>query len=256
VSWFECLVSEIAVGESVSALSPTAESSAGAGARLGVKRGREVGMGAIRVLVVDDHPRVRRGLRSLLSTCRDIEVVGEAEDGAGALQAAVDLSPDVILLDIRLPGPDGVELAYQLRQRAPQAKVIILTAYDHDEYVSGALRAGVYAYLLKSTSDETLVEAVRSVHQGKRLLSPALMDRVLREFETLAKAEARHESGLSDQELRVLQLVARGLTTGEIGEEMYWSTRTVKRKIAEIKDQLGARSRAQAVAEAIRRGLI
>lgn len=213
-------------------------------------------MGAIRVLVVDDHPMVRRGLRSLLSSYRDIEVVGEAEDGAAALRAAVALSPDVILLDIRLPGPDGVEVAYQLCHQAPGAKIIVLTAYDHDEYVVGALRAGAYAYLLKSASDETVVETIRLVHQGKHLLSPSLMDKMLREFQTLAKAHARHKSGLSEQELRVLELIAQGATTGEIGEETYWSERTVKRKVEEALAKLGAKNRAQAVAEAIKRGLI
>ncbi|MFW6116489.1 MAG: response regulator [bacterium] len=213
-------------------------------------------MDAIRVLVVDDHPSVVRGLRSLLSTCQDIEVVGEAGDGAAGLQAVVSLSPDVVLLDIRLPGSDGVELARQLRQQAPQARIVILSAFDHDEYVSGALRAGVSAYLLKGSSDETLVEAIRSVHQGKRLLSPSLMDGVLREFETLATAQARNESGLSDQELTVLRLIAQGATTEEISEELYWSARTVKRKVRDLKEKLGAKSRAHAVAEAIRLGLI
>jgi DNA-binding NarL/FixJ family response regulator len=217
---------------------------------------RKATMDVIRVLLVDDHPRIRRGLRSLLSTCRDIQVVGEAEDGAAALRVASDLRPDVILLDVRLPGPDGIELAYQLRRQMPDARIIILTAYDHEEYVSGALRAGVSAYLLKSTSDETLVDAIRSVHQGKRLVSPSLVDTVLREFQPLAKAEARRRLGLSDQQIQLLELVAQGATTEEIGEQMYWSVRTVKRKIGEIKNELGARNRAQAVAEAIRRGLI
>lgn len=213
-------------------------------------------MSRIRVLVVDDHPRVRRGLRSLLSTCPEIEVVAEAENGAAALQAAGEVSPDVVLLDIKLPGPDGVELAYQIQRKAPKARIIILTAYDHSEYVSGALRAGVDAYLLKSTSDDKLITTIRSVHQGKRLLSQSLVDGVLREFETLARAEARHRSGLSSQELETLKLISRGATTAEIAKEMYWSTRTAKRKIREIKDKLGARNRAQAVAEAIRRGLV
>jgi two-component system response regulator DevR len=213
-------------------------------------------MNTIRVLIVDDHPMVRRGLRSLLSSYQDIEVVGEAEDGVAALRAAADLSPEVILLDIRLPGPDGVEVAYQLGHQAPEAKIIILTAFDSDEYVLGALRAGACAYLLKSTSDETVVEAIRLVHQGKRLLSPSLVDKVLRQFQTFATTHARHQSGLSEQELRVLELIAQGATNKEISEEMYWSERTVKRRIEEITAKLEARNRAQAVAAAIKRGLI
>lgn len=213
-------------------------------------------MDTIRVLIVDDHPMVRRGLRSLLSSYQDIEIVGEAEDGAATLQAAVDLSPEVILLDIRLPGPDGIELAYQLRHRAPEAKVIILTAFDCDEYVFGALRAGAHAYLLKNTSDTTVVETIRLVHQGKRLLSPALMDKVLQQFETLARAHARHESGLSAEDLRTLKLIAQGATNAEIAEEMYWSERTVRRNVGEIMAKLGAKNRAEAVAQAIKKGLI
>ncbi len=210
----------------------------------------------IRVLIVDDHPILRRGLRNLLSTYRDIEVVGEAEDGATALQAVTALTPDVILLDVRLPGPDGVEVAYQLRGQAPETKIIVLTAFERDEYLLGALRAGVHAYLLKNTSDETVVEAIRQVHRGKHLLSPGLMDTVLEQFETMAKAHARQQSGLSEEELGMLDLIAQGATTKEIGEQMYWSERTVKRKVEEIMARLDSKSRAEAVAQAIKSGWI
>jgi DNA-binding NarL/FixJ family response regulator len=213
-------------------------------------------MAPIRVLIVDDHPMVRRGLCSLLSSHPDIRVVGEAEDGVSALRAAVDLSPEVIVLDIRLPGPDGIEIAYQLRHQAPEAKIIILTAFENDEYVLGALRAGAHAYLLKSSSDETVVETIQLVHQGKRLLSPALMDKVLQQFEALAKAHARQESGLSETDLRALELIAQGATNAEIAEEMYWSERTVRRIIGEIMAKLDAKNRAEAVAQAFKRGLI
>ncbi len=213
-------------------------------------------MDTVRVLIVDDHPMVRRGLRSLLSSYQDIQIVGEAEDGASAVEAAVALSPEIVLLDIQLPGADGVEVARQLARVAPTTKVIALTAYDDDKYVSNALRAGVFAYLLKSTSDEQVIEVVRSVHQGKRLLSPALMNQVLRQFQSLAASQAQHDSGLSDQDIRVLGLIAQGSTNEEIAKETHWSERTVKREIEQIVDKLGARNRAQAVAEAIRRGLV
>jgi DNA-binding NarL/FixJ family response regulator len=213
-------------------------------------------MAVIRVLIVDDHPVLRRGLRSLLSSYQDIQVVGEAEDGAAALQAATALSPDVILLDVQLPGPDGAEVAYQLRRQVPEAKIIILTAFDNDEYVVDALRAGVHAYLLKNTSDETVVDAVRQVHQGVHLLSPALMETVLGQFGTLAQAHARYQSGLSEEELGMLELIARGATTKEIGAHMHWSERTVKRKVEEAIARLGAKNRAEAVAQAIKSGLI
>ncbi|MBI5302215.1 MAG: response regulator transcription factor [Chloroflexi bacterium] len=213
-------------------------------------------MDTIRILIVDDHPMVRRGLKSLLSSYPDLQIVGEAEDSTTALRAAVELEPEIILLDIQLPGLDGVEVAKQLRHAVPDSKIIALTAYDNEEYVLNALRAGAYAYLLKHTSDETVVEAVRSVHQGKRLLSPALMDQVLRQFQTLAQLQVQHEAGLSAQEINVLSLVAQGATNEEIAAETHWSERTVKREIEEIMSKLGARNRAQAVAEGIRRGLI
>ncbi len=213
-------------------------------------------MEPIRVLIVDDHPMVRRGLRNFLSSASDILVVGEAEDGATALRAATDLSPNVVLLDIRLTGPDGVAVAAQLRKSAPQVKIIILTAYDNDDYIQGALRAGAYAYLLKSSSGETVVEAIRQVHQGKRLLSPGLMDRVLEQFQDLAQIKVKSQSGLLEEEIKVLALIAQGATNEEIARAMYWGERTVRRKVDEIIVKLGVKNRAQAVAEAIKKGLI
>jgi len=213
-------------------------------------------MSVIRVLIVDDHSILRRGLRSLLSSHLDIEVVGEAENGAIALQTAATLDPDIILLDVNLPGPDGVEIASHLRRLGVKAKIIMLTAFDNDEYLLGALRAGAYAYLLKNTSDETMVETIREVHQGKHLLSPPLMDTVLQQFETMAKSQARLQSGLSEKDFDMLELVAEGATNKEIGERMYWSERTVKRKLEEIMEVLGTKSRTEAVAQALKSGWI
>ncbi len=213
-------------------------------------------MTAIRVLIVDDHPMIRHGLRSLLSAYQDIEVVGEAEDGSTALEAAEVLFPEVILLDIQLSGPNGIELIHQLSREAAKAKIIILTAFTNDEYLLGALSAGAYAYLLKSSSNETVVETIRLVHQGKRLLSPALIDPVLRQFQALTKAHVDRESWLSEEELKAMRLVANGATNEEIAKEMFWSERTAKRKVEEVIAKLGARNRAQAVAKAIKKGLI
>lgn len=210
----------------------------------------------IRVLIVDDHPMVRRGLHSLLSSYPDISVVGEAEDGTTALHAATALAPHVILLDIQMFGVDGIEIASRILHTAPQVKIIILTAYDNDEYVLGAFRAGVYAYLLKNSSDETVVETIRLVQQGQRLLSPSLMDQVLRQLHILAQAHVSREHGLSQDEIHVLARIANGATTEEIANEIHLSERTVKRKIEEIAVKLGARNRAQAVAVAVREGLI
>jgi DNA-binding NarL/FixJ family response regulator len=143
-----------------------------------------------------------------------------------------------------------------LRQQISDVKIIILSAFDHDQHVHGALRSGEYAYLLKSTSDETLIETIRQVAQGKRLLSPELMDSVLRHFHTLANVHAQQQANISREEIRALELIAQGCTNEEIAEKMFWSERTVNRKLEEIMEKLQARNRAQAVAEAIKRGLI
>ncbi len=213
-------------------------------------------MNPIRVLIVDDHPMIRHGLSSLLSAYPDIQVVGEADDGWSALRDAERLAPEVILLDIQLPGANGVELSLQLYQKAPETKIIILSAFDNDEYLLGALTAGAYAYLLKNSSNETVVETIRQVHEGKRLLSPSLIDPVLRQFQAITRAHIRLEVELSEEELRAMRLVADGATNDEIAKEMFWSDRTTQRKVEEIVSKLGARNRTQAVAEAIRKGLI
>ena len=214
------------------------------------------GSNRIRVLIVDDHATLRRGLRSLLLPHNDMEVVGEAAEGTAAVQAAMEFSPDVILLDIKMLGLDGIEIASQLASKAPNSKIIILTAYDSDEYILRAFQAGAQAYLLKSGVDETVVDAIRQVHSGRRLFSPGLMDQVLRQFQTLAQSSPANGPGVSDEELSVLRLIAEGATNEEIAKEKYWSARTAKRKVEEIVAKLGAKNRAQAAADAVRKGLI
>lgn len=211
---------------------------------------------SIRVLIVDDHPMVRCGLRSLLSTFRDIEVVGEADDAATALSATTSLSPEVILLDVQMKGPDGIAVASQLHKLSPERKIIMLTAYDSDDYVEGALRAGAYGYLLKSSPAPIIVEAIRQVHEGKHMLSPHLVDRVLDQFQELAKVKVKYQSGLSEEELKVLALIAEGATSEKIANDMYWAQRTVRRKVDEIILKMGVKNRAQAVAQAVKKGLI
>ena len=210
----------------------------------------------IRILIVDDHPVLRQGLQSLLTNYPDIHVVGEADTGLGALEKAALLQPDVVLLDIRLPGASGLGVTRQLRRQNPQAKIIILTAYEDDEYLVGALQAGAHGYLLKSTSHETLTEAIRKAHAGRRVLSPSLVDGVLRQFEELAKESLVSQSGLSESELEILRLLAEGAGNKEMAEKLYWSEATVKRKIGDILAKLGVSNRAHAVAEAVKRGLI
>ncbi len=209
-----------------------------------------------RVLIVDDHPVVRQGLRSLLAEYSDIQVVGETEGGPEFLELVDQLQPDVILLDIRLVGSSGLDLARQLRSMSSEARVIILTSYDDEIYLREAAQAGVHGYLLKSASAEVLADAIRAVHAGERRISPALVNKVMQQLETLSRAQAQAASGLSDQELRLLRLIAEGVSTPDIVRTLYLSERTVKRKIQDILTKLGATSRAQAVAEAYKRGLL
>ncbi len=210
----------------------------------------------VRVMLVDDHIIVRQGVRSLLANHDDIKVVGEAATAAALFTCLSTLEPDVILLDIRMPGQSGIETAGRLKREWPQIKVIVLSTYDDDEYLFGALRAGADGYLLKSTSPEVLADAIRQVHRGERLLGAGLVDKVLREFQHLAQEKTRAESGLSDQELEVLRMVAAGATNKDIAEKLYWSEATVKRKVQDILEKLGVSNRPQAVAEAARRGLL
>lgn len=213
-------------------------------------------MNAIRVLIVDDHPIVRQGIRSVLANHADIQVVGEAESASTLFAIADSLRPDVLLLDIRLPGQSGIEITQRLKQEYPNIKVIILTTYDDEEYLFGALRAGAEGFLLKSASQEILADSIRQVGRGERLLSPALIGKVMREFQDLAKDKARADSGLTDQELEVLRMIAAGATNKEIAEKLYWSEVTVKRKVQDILEKMGVANRAQAVAEAGKRGLL
>ncbi len=211
---------------------------------------------SIRVLLVDDHIIVRQGVRSLLANHGDIEVVGEAASAAAMFACLSTAEPDVILLDIRMPGQSGIETASRLKREWPAIKVIVLSTYDDDEHLFGALRAGADGYLLKSASPEVLADAIRQVHRGERLLGAGLVDKVLREFQHLAQDKTRLETGLSDQELEVLRMVAAGATNKDIAEKLYWSEATVKRKVQDILEKLGAANRPQAVAEAARRGLL
>ncbi len=213
-------------------------------------------MESIRVFIVDDHPVVRQGVRSILANHPDIQIVGEA-DSAVSLFAAMDSNPpDIILLDIRMPGQNGIEITQRLKRDWSNLKVILLTTYDEDEFLFGALRAGADGYLLKSASHQVLASSIRQVAHGERLLSPELVDKMMRQFQEMAKEKMRADSGLTDQELQVLRMIATGSTNKEIADKLYWSEVTVKRKTQDIFEKLNVANRAQAVAEAGKRGLL
>ncbi len=213
-------------------------------------------MKPIRVLIVDDHLVVRRGLRSMLADAEDVEIVGEASSAGEAIKRATSLCPDIILLDIRMPGMNGLRLLRCLKEKLPGLRVIILTNYDDEQFLLEAFRAGAYGYLLKNVSREGLLETLCTTYQGKRMLSPELMDSVLRQFVELGQKQAMDQFGLSGREIELLSLVAEGATNKEIAERLYWSETTVKRKLSDVFQKLDVCDRAQAVAVAIRHGLI
>jgi DNA-binding NarL/FixJ family response regulator len=210
----------------------------------------------IRVMVVDDHQVVREGVISMLKAAGEIEVVGQAANAAEAIQKAKALEPDVILLDIRLPGVSGWEACRTLTAELPQTGVIMLTSFEDEDYLLKALRAGARGYLLKTASHEELVDAVRSVTRGERLLSPPMVDKLVSRFSKLAREMERLETGMDEDEIQILRLLSRGATNAEIAQETNWSEVSIKRKLQTIFDKLGVEDRTSAAVEAVRRGLI
>lgn len=208
----------------------------------------------LRVLVVDDHPMVRAGLRSMLSD-RDVEVVAEAGTGAEAVERAVALDPELVLLDMGLPDMDGLETLARLKARAPRAAVLMVSMHDDPALVRRAVQAGAAGYVLKGIGRRELLAAVRAVRDGGSVLDPAL----LRSLATAAVDEpARRDAGepLTRVELETLALLAAGLTNREIAERMRWSVGTVKKYVQRILDKLEVSDRTQAAVVAVRRGLL
>jgi DNA-binding NarL/FixJ family response regulator len=210
----------------------------------------------ISVLLVDDHPVVIEGLRKVLQTAGDISVAGEAHDAAGALEQARGLRPDVILLDLRMPGASGVQATRRLREQDVRSAVIILTSYGDQAYVRQAMEAGADGYLLKTTPPDQLIAAIRSAARGRRQLSPELLDGVLADLSGLAREHTRRETDLSDEDREILRRAGEGATNREIGLGLGRSEIAIKKRLQVIFAKLGAVDRAHAVAEAIRRGLI
>ena len=204
----------------------------------------------IRLLIVDDHPVVRRGLRGMFAGDESFEVVGESGDGAEAVAEAAKLRADVVLMDLRMPVMDGVEAIQRLRASAPAAHVLVLTTYDTDEDVLPAIEAGATGYLRKDAPRDELVRAVRAAARGESVLSPSVAGRVLARMRSPARDD------LSPRELEVLRLVANGGTTREVAATLFVSEATVKTHLLHIYDKLRVRDRAAAVGEAYRRRLL
>jgi DNA-binding NarL/FixJ family response regulator len=211
----------------------------------------------IRVLLADDQALVRAGFRMILKAEPGIEVVGEAGDGAEAVAQARALAPDVVLMDIRMPVLDGIEATRQLVVDETSPRVLVLTTFDLDEYVYGALRAGASGFLLKDAPEEQLVSAINVVAAGGSLFAPSVTRRLIEEFSRRSAPTAPPRlDELTPREVEVLRFVARGLTNGEIAGEFVVSEHTVKTHVAHILRKLGLRDRTQAVVAAYESGLV
>jgi len=228
----------------------------------------------IRVLIADDQALVRGGFRVLLDAAPDIEVVGEAENGLHAVQLAEELSPDVILMDIRMPEMDGLEAARRIlggagseasdavrepTEDSGRPRVVVLTTFDADDYVYEALRVGASAFLLKDTDPEQLIEAVRVVNAGDALLSPSVTRRLIKEFASRPDVRRAHPAELdtlTEREHEILSLVAQGLSNNEIASKLFISPATAKTHVSRVMMKLHARDRAQLVVMAYEAGLV
>ncbi|TCO64503.1 response regulator [Actinocrispum wychmicini] len=212
----------------------------------------------IRVLIADDQEMVRAGFRMILETQDDIEVVADVPDGIAAVTQARELRPDVCLLDIRMPGMDGLEVTRQLAGPGvpDPLKVVVVTTFDLDEYVHTALANGASGFLLKDAGPALLLEAVRAAVRGDALISPQITVRLLQHFALPAKSAVSTDVALTEREQDVVRAVARGLTNTEIGNELYMSLSTVKTHLAAVQSKIDARNRVEVAAWAWRTGLM
>lgn len=214
--------------------------------------------GQIRVLIADDHAMVRDGLRSILSSAEDVEIVGEAGTGGEVLEAVQALAPDLVLMDIRMPDMDGLAATEAIKQCSPHTSVIIVTSYESKEYLRRAIEAGAAGYLLKGTSREGLITTIRAVRSGGSMIDARLLGELLHDMGLEGKFE--HGAGdplqsLSPRERQVLGLLVEGLTNKEIAQQMHYSVGTVKNVVQRVIEKLGVSDRTQAAVCAVRSGL-
>ena len=207
----------------------------------------------MRVLIVDDHPVTRDGLRAALTTAADVEIVGEASNGEEAIEAVGKLNPDIVFMDVRMPGMTGIEATRAIRERYTDTRVILFTVDESRASIAEAIQAGVSGYLLKDVGADELVHAARLALEGKAVIHPALTQAFIEEVRLV---DRRPEAPLSRREIEILQKVAYGSTTKEVADQLGISPHTVKTHLERVFEKLGANDRAQAVAIAIRRGLV
>jgi DNA-binding NarL/FixJ family response regulator len=212
-------------------------------------------MTKIRIHIVDDHPVVRHGLKSLLSNFEDFIIVGESASVDESKTWISDLEPDIVLLDLRLPGASGLDLLSWLRQEYPHIKALILTSFDDDEYIVSALRRGAHGFILKSSSDEMLCDAIRAVYRNGRVLSPQVSEQLVQQ--AVEGIDSEEKTGdFSAEELTILRALVDGMSNDEIARILYISVATVKRRLQKIFTKLDVDNRSQAVAQSIRRRLL
>ena len=218
---------------------------------------KQLAQTTIRILIVDDHEIVRKGLCAVLGEDESFEIVGQAGSGNLAVTLAMQLQPDIVLLDIVLGSYNGLDIAQQLQRACPETRIVILTGHKVEDHLFRAMRIGVHGYLQKAMPVSELLNALHAVHRGERVIGESRdATLVLGEFERLTKEQERVRSGLSDLEIELLRLVAKGCSNKEIAARQFWSEVTVKRKMQDIYRKLQVTDRAQAVADAVRMGLI
>jgi DNA-binding NarL/FixJ family response regulator len=211
----------------------------------------------IRLLIVDDHAILRQGISLMVNEENDFEIVGEAGNGKAALTLAMELQPDIVLLDIFLGTSNGLDIAKQLLRSCPETRIVLFSGFDDEDFLFEAVRIGVHGFLKKTLSIDDLVSALRAVKQGERVLGePHAITKVLEEFHQLTKVHNRLLFKLNTTEIELVRLASEGCTNREIGSKLYWSEVQVKRKMQDIYKKLEVTDRAQAVAEAMRNGLI
>jgi NarL family two-component system response regulator LiaR len=212
--------------------------------------------GQIRVLVVDDHPVLRKGIYALLSTEPGIEVIGEAADGSEAIAAVDHLEPDVVLMDLVMPGVDGVEATRQIIRKRPQAHILVLTSFGSDDKLFPAIKAGALGFLMKDASPEELITAIRNVARGQSSLHPTVARRLLQELTSNTADTKEPIESLTEREIDVLREIAHGLSNDDIAEKLFISAATVRTHVSNILSKLDVTSRTQAALWALRNGIV
>jgi NarL family two-component system response regulator LiaR len=213
-------------------------------------------MSSINILLAEDHVITRQGIRRLIEDEKGVKVIGEASDGEEAVQMATDLKPDIIIMDIAMPKLNGIEATRQIKLISPRTAVLILSAYDDDEYVFALLKVGAAGYLLKNVSGDELARAIRAVYKGEPVLDPIVARKVMNYFKLPGKARGleRPSEHLSNRETDILKLAAKGMTNKDIADKLHLSNRTVEGHLRTIFNKLGVGSRTEAVLYGLRKG--